>query len=231
MSAKTTDKTVVLAANITPLLTDDALFQTARAAATPARREKAARYRRREDAARCLAAEQVLRAAFARVGAPFPTEFLQTPLGKPYARNGWEFNLSHAGEWVLCAVAPDAVGCDVEEKNPAHVVSVTRALSEAEQAWIDAAPDETAKTDRFFRVWTLKESFQKATGQGLRLSPSSFSVTPGAVHAVATAPEAAFAEYDTLSGYACAVCRLAGGELPPLQIVELRDLLLNEVKR
>ena len=217
-------KTAVYAANVAALVTDDGLFEKALAAVTPARREKAARYRKREDAALSLGAELLLRFAFLQAGEPFPTTFLTAPNGKPFAPDGsLHFNLSHSGTWAVCAVSDAEIGCDVETIDPAHADVAKRFFTAAENAQLDEAATETERVRRFFRLWTLKESFQKATGKGMHLPLSDFSVTLGEPSCI-EGESATVAEYTDLAGYACAVCAF-GEKFPPLVTVELHDLL------
>ena len=218
-------KTAVYAVNVTPLMTDDGLFEKALVAVTPARREKAARYRKKEDAARSLGAELLLRYAFLQAGEPFPKQMALSANGKPFAPDcPLHFNLSHSGKWVVCIVSGDEVGCDVEEIDPAHVSIAFSVFTEQEQASL-VGVGKKEQTHRFFRLWTLKESYQKATGKGIALPLSSFSVELGTPSRIHTAPNTAFAEYTDLPGYACAVCQLSGGETPPLCVVSVHELL------
>lgn len=223
-------KTAVYAVRVTPLLTDEVLFEKALAAVSPERREKAARYRKRADAALSLAAEILLRYAFATAAEPFPAAFEKTVQGKPFAPDSpLHFNLSHSGEWAVCAVSDADIGCDVEKIDPVHVDVAKRFFTAAENVQLDEAENETERTRRFFRLWTLKESFQKATGQGMNLPLSSFSVTLGDTVTVEPPAAVTFAEYTALSGHACAVCA-RGRAIPPLVTVDVQDLLQNEVR-
>lgn len=223
-------KTAVYAVRVTPLLTDEVLFEKALAAVSPERREKAVRYRKCADAALSLAAEILLRYAFATAAEPFPAAFEKTAQGKPFAPDSpLHFNLSHSGEWAVCAVSDADIGCDVEKIDPVHVDVAKRFFTAAENVQLDEAENETERTRRFFRLWTLKESFQKATGQGMSLPLSSFSVTLGDTVTVEPPAAVTFAEYTALSGYACAVCA-RGGAIPPLVTVDVQDLLQNEVR-
>lgn len=218
-------KPALYAVNVTPLVTDDGLFEKALAAVTPARRKNAARYRKREDAALSLGVELLLRFAFAKAGEPFPTAFSKTAQGKPFAPDSSLcFNLSHSGEWAVCAVSDTDIGCDVEQLDPAHADVAKRFFTAAENAQIDEAGEESARVCRFFRLWTLKESFQKATGQGMHLPLSEFSVTLGEPVTVEPPAAVTFTEYTALAGYACAVCAF-GEERPPLVTVDVQDLL------
>lgn len=215
-------KTAVFAVNASPLVTDEALFEKALAAVTPARREKAARYRKKEDAALSLAAEWLLRHAFATAGVPFPTVFSKSAHGKPFAPDcPLRYSLSHSGEWAVCAVSGNEVGCDVEKIDPAHTGVAARFYTAAEQAQLTAV-DEDERVRRFFRIWTIKESFIKAADAGLSLS--DFSVRLGEPSAVEN-ETAVFGEYTELPGYACALCLRAGEKTPPLTVMKIGDLL------
>ena len=226
-------KPALYAAKVSPLLTDPALFAQAYAVVPSQRQEKADRYRRREDAALSLGVELLLRHAHRQEGLPVPHFYITHNYGKPFAGGEMAFSLSHSGAWALCAVGGygnrgDDVGCDVEKIDPAHVESAARAFTASEQAFLNAAANEEERVHRFFRVWTLKESYAKATSCECALYPSEFSVTPGVLHAVPSAPAATCREYDDIPGYACAMCRLHGGELPSLQVVDLRAVLQDE---
>ena len=215
-------KPALYAVNVAALVTDDALFRKAFALASPTRKEKAARYRRREDAALSLGVELLLRYAYARAGIPFPKCFITSAYGKPFGGE-LSFNLSHSGEWALCAVANGEVGCDVEKIDPAHLRVAERFYSATEKEQLAAADNEEERVLRFFRMWTLKESFIKAANTHVD-SISEPAVILGNPSRIEGEP-AVFAEYADLPGYACAACSYAGEELPPLQIVELCDLL------
>ncbi len=240
--------TAVYVTNITPFFEQASLLERARAIATPTRQEKAAHYRRREDVARSLVAELLLRVAFARAEIPFSDGYLTHNFGKPFLPNTEvEFNLSHAGEWVMCAVtesgAGQGIGCDVEKIDPAHATRILsfearggkfRLFTASERAFLDAAADEAERIDRFFRLWTLKESYAKSTACEVSFCPPEFSVVPGERHAIAGNPVALCREYRDLPGYACAASLRLGGELPPLQVVSMEEcstILYNEVKR
>lgn len=101
-------------------------------------------------------------------------------LAPPFEASGLHFNLSHAHELALLAVAHGrSVGVDIEYLRP-----LPDALSLAETFF---APAETARLrpllgappgERlFFTCWTRKEAFIKATGDGLARPLDSFVVT------------------------------------------------------
>lgn len=131
---------------------------------------------------------------------PSTLELTAQPGGKPElgpvtGQPPLQFNLSDSGDWALLAVTCDArVGVDIEQLRPlADMEEVARDhFSSAEVAALrDIAPAETLAA--FFRCWTRKEAWLKATGRGLTVPLDSFDVTLAAGEAprllrVANAP-------------------------------------------
>ncbi len=101
--------------------------------------------------------------------------------GKPYITDtGLRFNLSHSGDVAAMAFADGMdVGIDVEcfrrrLNDPEGIAR--RFFSETEfQAYLAAQNRELT----FFRIWTRKEAFIKATGEGMQRPLSSFVVSAG----------------------------------------------------
>ncbi len=103
--------------------------------------------------------------------------FSVSATGKPFLTShpGLFFNISHSGNYVVCATAQNEVGIDVERIRRANYLIAERYFSPAEQQDLFALPlDE--QQDYFFTLWTIKESYLKATGQGLALSLDTFTV-------------------------------------------------------
>ncbi len=77
------------------------------------------------------------------------------------------FNISHSGMLVACAVGDKPVGVDVQT-----IVNVRRSLvdytmSKEEIAQLDALPGDEQQRLFFTQLWTIKESYTKATGTGI----------------------------------------------------------------
>jgi 4'-phosphopantetheinyl transferase len=95
------------------------------------------------------------------------------------------FNLSHSGEFALCAVTEGRdVGVDVERVRPVSAWReiAARYFSRREREALNAvSPDRTLEA--FFQFWTRKEAYSKALGQGVSRRWTRFSVclTPGVV--------------------------------------------------
>jgi 4'-phosphopantetheinyl transferase len=147
-------------------------------------RARAARFRFQEDRHTYLAAHWLLRMALASVGGRPATEwrFVVEKLGKPCIDPAadlpeLEFNLSHTRGFVACAVCIGAeIGIDVETLAPerARLDITTGSFSPSELRILRDTPADQQPIV-FFRLWTLKEAFIKATGEGLNRALDSFS--------------------------------------------------------
>jgi 4'-phosphopantetheinyl transferase len=138
-------------------------------------------------------------------------------LGQPHAASRIRFNISHSGGIALLAFSRGReVGVDVEQiKRDIEVEAIGRRFFSAhEQGQLFALPAEQ-QVEAFFRCWTRKESYIKATGDGLSLPLSQFDVSlaVGEKDALgATRPDAGEAEKWLLTdastelGYAAALC-------------------------
>ena len=90
-----------------------------------------------------------------------------TANNKPeYADKNIHFNLSHTGDYVVCAISENAVGVDIEHTRKNYLKVARRFFTDNECRWI--GEDE----NRFLRIWTLKEAYSKYTGQGIALTIS-----------------------------------------------------------
>ena len=96
---------------------------------------------------------------------------------------GVEFNISHTKGLVVCAVADRELGVDTEQIRPFKSSLMRRVCSGAERGFVLAGRSEAKQQERFFRLWTLKESFVKAIGRGLAfpLRDITFSLEEGVI--------------------------------------------------
>ena len=136
--------------------------------------------------------------------------------GKPYIDgNPVFFNLSHSGEYVLGITADREAGCDIQKVKTCRGSVVNRFFHSDEKSYIEAAADSAERDRRYTRVWALRESLVKCTGEGLRRDMKSFhfSFRDGKplLHLSAESedekecPEYAFSEPE-IDGYQCACC-------------------------
>lgn len=94
--------------------------------------------------------------------------------GKPMI-DGLEFSLSHSGDLAICTVSDKLVGCDVEEIRKAPKGVAERYLSCREQEYLSRFTEE-AYDYAFFRLWTMRESYVKMTGEGMNLPLSEYEL-------------------------------------------------------
>ncbi|MGA2660798.1 MAG: 4'-phosphopantetheinyl transferase superfamily protein [Verrucomicrobiota bacterium] len=152
----------------------------------PREAERAARFRFEGGRHRAIAGRGQLRAVLGRcLGAdPAALEFSYGPQGKPalagvWSGSGWHFNLAHSADVAVLAVTRSGpVGVDVERIRPLTDVGrlVSRFFSPREDAAFRALPEDQ-KADAFFRLWTRKEAWLKATGEGITQSLARVEVS------------------------------------------------------
>jgi 4'-phosphopantetheinyl transferase len=94
--------------------------------------------------------------------------------GKPYQIHDPSlfFNISNSGDCCIFAFSKNGeVGIDIEKIRPLNDLDelIERNFTPNEQIYINK--NSTDRQSRFFKFWTLKESFLKAIGEGMRLVP------------------------------------------------------------
>ena len=101
--------------------------------------------------------------------------------GKPCFRIHPEvrFNISHSGDLVICAVSDFEIGIDIQEKSRMNTDRIAKkVMSSAEHK---KYLESSERQDFFYRVWVMKESYVKWTGDGitreLHSLPMNMSIT------------------------------------------------------
>jgi len=125
---------------------------------------------------RFIAARGILRTLLAPYlkCAPDKLDFSYGPKGKPaladeFSGSGLFFNLAHSEELALIAITRlSPIGIDIEKIRPMSDLDelVERFFSVRESALFQKLPDEQ-KNPAFFNLWTRKEAWLKATGEGI----------------------------------------------------------------
>jgi len=175
--------------------------------------ERIKRFKKYEDALRGLTARILLRIIVASLFGKKNNSiyFGKNEYGKPFLIDAkdFHFNLSHSGDWVVCAVDNMPVGIDVEKIRDIDLNLSERFFTKEEHNYL-ASMDGFKRTETFFELWTLKESYIKAEGRGLAipLSSFSFSFEEGNIifKALNSNKEYYFKQYDIAPSYKLAVC-------------------------
>lgn len=136
--------------------------------------------------------------------------------GKPYLPDfpDIHFSLSHSHEMAMAVFADEEAGCDIEYQKRLNEKLARRFFCPSEYAWMTQSEDLEVQKRRFYRLWTLKESFLKATGMGLHLPLDSFCFTFEGEDLCSLRQQYDDAEYTLeeylLEGYRAAVCLKSG---------------------
>ena len=103
------------------------------------------------------------------------SELRTTRYRRPYLLNSKiDFNISHAGDYVICAVSPDSrIGIDIEQQVEVNFDEYDNTMNEQQWDEIQSSPQPFSK---FFRNWCIKESVIKADGRGLSIPLTSINI-------------------------------------------------------
>ena len=187
-------------------------------------RKRAARFHFARDCQNFTATRALLRTVLGSYTACDPSHLVfcysdkeKPSLSPDHLGDRIEFNVSHSGTIALLAFSRGRMlGVDVEQirEDLEHEALARRFFSPHEQQQLAAAP-ENDRIHAFFRCWTRKEAYIKATGIGLSLPLRDFDVSlvPGDENAMlSTRPDAREAarwslrEVPTDEGYVAALC-------------------------
>lgn len=145
------------------------------------------RFRFYDDKKRTVAGEMLARKAIAEWCGVFPENisFGIKEHGKPYVKDlAVEFNISHSGDMVVCAVNDKPVGVDIEQIRPIDLTVAKRICTDEELLYlfghVPIEQDFTYTTNtgiltNFFKIWTAKEATVKRKGTGVAEIKSSIS--------------------------------------------------------
>ena len=203
----------IYVADIT-FLKDEKVFLSMQEKVPGERRRGIDRCRQKGDKQRSLGAGLLLEYGLNRLGVTllpglaFEQVFLETEKkGKPYlvGRKDICFNLSHSGSYVVAAFDTAPVGIDIEEIKSDGKKIAERFFCSEEIA--------------FTELWTRKESYIKAVGEGMRIPLDSFSVLEDRMR---MDEDFYFRTFSMPEGYVLSVCAKTPIEAKP-QFVSKKD--------
>jgi 4'-phosphopantetheinyl transferase len=148
-------------------------------------RQRAERFHFSVDRDRYIVRRGILRILLSRYlnTQPAEIEFRYGRWGKPEMKGNaldLHFNDSHSGDLALYAVtAAGPIGADIEQVRPIPEFEdlASRYFSPRESALIRALVPER-RMEAFYSVWTRKEAFLKATGEGIGRNLAEIEVSP-----------------------------------------------------
>lgn len=87
--------------------------------------------------------------------------------GRPFIHETIDFTISHANDYVMCAVSKTTrVGIDVEKLREICIDDYSISLSDKELEELTSSENPIPD---FFTLWTKKEAISKANGKGLAI--------------------------------------------------------------
>ena len=152
------------------------------------------------------------------------------PHGKPFIVGlpNFYYNLSHSGEWVVCATDRAPIGIDIEMVRPVNIDLARLYFSTAEYRSL-IGKTEPEKNRLFFDLWTLKESYIKAKGGGLTIPLDSFTIysEQGRIRVLSQdgPEEVFFKRYELGLSYRVSACACNDDFSVGIALVDLDDLL------
>lgn len=170
--------------------------------------EKVERLKKTKQKAQSIGAELLLRHAVGQITGNISNVKWDTDEnGKLYLTeyDGIYVNLSHSGDYAVCAVSDVPIGVDIQHCRECDMKMANRFFTAEEAGFINKSTD---KNNAFFEIWTKKESFVKAIGKGLAIPLNSFSVLADKIEYGGDVYR--FKEYAiSQSGYKLFVCYLS----------------------
>lgn len=132
-------------------------------------------YRRWEDAHASLFGKLLLKKALDDLNVKHLFITIKTSLnGRPYVNSEFDFNISHSGNFIICAICKEAnVGIDIEMIRPVELLDFRHVFSETEWNQIINCKN---KLRTFYKFWTQKEAISKVKGEGLNASLKDISI-------------------------------------------------------
>ena len=109
---------------------------------------------------------------------PQEVTFQYTKQNKPLLKyhDDLFFNIAHSGKYVIVSIANTQIGCDIEKVISIDYNAASTFMSNEEHGYfLKLHPN--FKKDYYFRLWTIKESYIKATGLGFTEELSSLTCT------------------------------------------------------
>ncbi len=144
-------------------------------------KQQAQRFRFDKHRRRFIVRRGILRSILAKYLDCQPTDILYryNRYGKPLLEGGdqfLKFSSSHSEDIGGVAISQTAnIGFDIEKVRPGadHLSVVNNQFCEEEKNWYRQIPDDQ-KNAAFYALWTCKEAYIKARGEGLSMALDSF---------------------------------------------------------
>ena len=163
--------------------------------------------------------------------------FNKNEFGKPYLKDyqNFNFNISHSGDFVVCAIDDKPIGIDIEQVKHMEYEDIAKIFFLASEFEYIAKADLCSRIKKFYEIWTLKESYIKCCGQGLSMPLKSFSINMDRYENIKVVTNTKFNEFSLNliyidSDYKMAVCTTNETISKEIIMIEQNDLINNYLK-
>lgn len=184
---------------------------------SPKRRVIINNYKQHEDACRALTSVLLLKQIIKdHLGVEFSDSIVDyNNYGKAFLPDFpfFHFNISHSGQWVVCAIDETPIGIDIEQVQPIDYIGIARDCFCIEEYHELLSKSGSELGNYFYSLWTAKESYIKALGKGLSVPLDSFAIKikENRVCVKAKNPHSGnrkmfFKQYDVINNYKLTVC-------------------------
>lgn len=171
------------------------------------------RFRKIEDVNRALLAEILIRTIIIKKLNITNEEivFENNLYGKPALKwyNNFHYNISHSGNWIICAIDDTELGVDIQKIQPVDL-DIAKHFFSKEEYYELMKKNDCERLTFFYELWTLKESYIKAIGKGLSIPLDSFSLNINEkeinICSLEEDTNLYFKQYNITSNYKMAVC-------------------------
>ena len=219
---------------------EDSEFQRLLEKISTEKRSKVLRRRKRMDARGILVSDILIRSLLIKryglKNEQIKFEYNQNLKPRIPQLSDFHFSVSHSGQWVLTAAGASPLGADIERVAPsADLLDLAmKYFRWTEYEFLVSKPEDEI-VDRFFELWTLKESFVKAIGEGLRVPLDSFALNMEDSSNIHLMDETKsrfwrFKQYEFPGGYKAAVCS-EDFDFPDRATILSLDSVIDDFKR
>jgi 4'-phosphopantetheinyl transferase len=170
----------------------------------PSMQDRARTYKKWQDQQRYVVGKKLLLTGLQSFeNADYTINNLQyTAFQRPYIRGTIDFNISHAGDFTVCALSESSrVGIDIEKIGNVILGDFGGQLSEHDFNEVLQAEN---RQSAFYRLWTQKEASLKAVGIGLNIPLKEVAIENR--KAVLNGQEWFLHEIDLHEEYICHLC-------------------------
>lgn len=185
-------------------------------------------YKHWESAQASLLGKMLLLYGFKKLNLPYVLKDLKIGVkDRPFINADFDFNISHSGAYVICAIAENArVGIDIEKHRTLKMNIAERYFDEQECLEIDSSkqPEQA-----FFDFWSIKEAAIKCDGRGVEVLSKTHVLSASNKHSanvnkvLCDGNTICYQKLEIDAGYSAAVCSSTafGMSLYELQLTDL----------